>query len=85
MRLHHGTCASSLFCRGFHFLAEQRGSDPKHRPGEPPKAACQSVLQVRNLTHSYHLRPIYLENQRAFKNSPAHISFSVMVLNCLVS
>lgn len=40
--------------------------------------------QERNLTHSCHLRPIYLRNQWAFKNSPAHISFSVMVIRCFV-
>lgn len=82
--LHHGVWASSRLCHVFHFHAEHQASDPKHRPGGSLQASCQSVLQERNLTHSYHLRPFYLKNQWAFKNSPAHISFSAMVVNCFV-
>lgn len=48
------------------------------------QALCQSILQERNLTRSYHFRPIYLKIQWAFKNSPAHMSFPVMVVNCFV-
>lgn len=83
--LHCRVQAFSWFCHGLHFLAKQQASDPKHSLGDSLKATCQSVLQKRNLTHSYRLRPIYLKNQWAFKNSPAHISFSVMVVNSCVS
>lgn len=60
------------------------GQWPRTRLGDALWASCQNVLQERNLTHSYHCRPIYLGNQWAFKNSPAHISCSVMVSRCFV-